>query len=105
MKARNPTLSRPQHIRIANDRRIRRALLDRGYEVVCLDNLLTRHPGETIAIVSHGDPLRAVVAHYLGISLDLLLRFEIAPASVSTVRLAEWGAQVLCLNNTGEIPI
>jgi probable phosphomutase (TIGR03848 family) len=70
-----------------------------------LDCLARQHPGETVAVVSHGDPLRSVVAGYLGIPLDFLLRFEISPASVSVVEAAEWGPRVLCLNQTGEIPL
>jgi broad specificity phosphatase PhoE len=65
----------------------------------------TRHPSGAVAMVSHGDPLRAAVAYFLGIPLDLLLRFEISPASVSVVQLHDWGARVLCVNETGEIPI
>src|SRR5207302_8120569 len=45
-----------------------------------LSCLASRHPGESIVAVSHGDVIRAAVACYLGISLDFLLRFEIAPA-------------------------
>ena len=32
------------------------------------------------------------------------LRLEISPASVSVVQMHEWGARVLCLNQTGERP-
>jgi len=60
--------------------------------------LRQEHEGETIGIVSHGDPLRAVVAFYMGIPIDMLLRFEISPASVSIVELSEWGARVICVN-------
>ncbi len=67
--------------------------------------LCRRHPRETVALVSHGDPLRALLAHYLGIPLDLLLRFEVYPASVSVVEAGEWTARVLSLNDTGEIPL
>jgi probable phosphoglycerate mutase len=55
--------------------------------------------------VSHGDPLRAVVAYYLGIPLDLMLRFEILTASVSVLQLADWGARILCVSNKSEIPV
>jgi probable phosphoglycerate mutase len=65
----------------------------------------TRHPSGAVAVVSHGDPLRAAVAYFLGIPLDLVLRFEISPASVSVVQLHDWGARVLCVNETGEIPV
>ena len=36
-------------------------------------------------MVSHGDVLRALVATVLGMSLDDLERFEIAPACISIV--------------------
>jgi len=58
------------------------------------------HEGETVGIVSHGDPLRAVVAFYMGIPIDMLLRFEISPASVSVLELSEWGARVMCVNQS-----
>jgi broad specificity phosphatase PhoE len=58
--------------------------------------LAGRMPG--VPVISHGDILRAVVAHYIGSSLDLLHRFEIAPASVTTLRVTEHGATLLCLN-------
>ena len=41
--------------------------------------LAQEHEGETVGIVSHGDPLRATVAFYMGIPMDMLLRFEISP--------------------------
>jgi probable phosphoglycerate mutase len=69
-----------------------------------LDCLHLRHPDETIAVVGHADPLRAVIAHFLGMPLDLMLRLEISPASVSVVRMGEWAPQVICLNETGEVP-
>ena len=70
-----------------------------------IDSLAKQHPTDTIAIVSHGDPLRATVAFHLGIPLDLLLRFEIYPASVTVLQAAVWGTRVLCVNHTGELPL
>lgn len=68
--------------------------------------LAETHREQTVAIVSHGDPLRSVVAFYLGIPLDLTLRFEISPASVSVVELSEWGARVTCVNALADgIPV
>ena len=66
--------------------------------------LAQEHEGETVGIVSHGDPLRAVVAFYMGIPIDMLLRFEVSPASVSVVELSEWGARVMCVNVTESEP-
>jgi broad specificity phosphatase PhoE len=67
-----------------------------------LDCLRRRHAEETVAIVSHADPLRAVVAYVMGIPLDLIHRFEIGHASVSVVQMADWGPRVLCLNLAAE---
>ena len=68
-------------------------------ELLCLRE---EHPQETLAVISHADPLRAVLAYFLGMPLDLYIRIEISPASVSVLRLEEWGAQVLRLNDTSD---
>jgi len=70
-----------------------------------LDRLCAKHPDEIVALVSHGDPLRSALAYFLGIPLDLVLRFEVSPASLSIVQIHDWGARVLCLNDTGEVPL
>ena len=51
-----------------------------------------------IAVVSHADPIKAVLAHFLGTPLDLLRRIEIAPASRSVVVLYDEDAKILALN-------
>jgi probable phosphoglycerate mutase len=65
-----------------------------------LEDLRVHHPGETVAVVSHQDSIKAAIAHYVGMPLDLFHRFEILPASVSILRLADWGPQIVTLNNT-----
>ena len=55
-----------------------------------LSSLHALHPDEAVCIVSHGDPLRTVIDHLLGIPLDLLSRLVIDTASVSVV---EWGGE------------
>ena len=50
------------------------------------------------AIVSHGDPIKALIAHYGGIPLDMVLRFEISTASVSVIELNDYGASIRCIN-------
>lgn len=62
------------------------------------DKAAARHSGKTVALVSHSDVIRGVVASYLGLSLDNILRFEIGPASVSRLEVGEWGGRVLSLN-------
>jgi broad specificity phosphatase PhoE len=73
--------------------------------VNAIEALRPIHDGEIVAIVGHGDPLRSVIAHYLGVPLDLLLRFEISPASVSVIQIHETGPHILCVNQTEHIPL
>lgn len=63
-----------------------------------LERLCMAHPEETVALVSHGDVIKAALAHYLGVSLDLFQRIEISPASLSIVRVERYGPQVLLIN-------
>lgn len=69
--------------------------------VCVLERIRQRHAGQTVAVVSHADTLRAAMTHYLGIPLDLGLRIDIAPATVSAIELASWGPRLLCLNAPG----
>jgi len=72
-----------------------------------LEALREVHGNCLVALVSHADPIRTVVAHFLGMPLDGILRFEISPASVSVVDLTHRHApRVLCLNSNGqELPL
>lgn len=64
-----------------------------------------RHqPTGTVVIVSHGDVIRAVLGHLLGMPMDHLLRLEIAPASVSTVELHGAWPQVHCIGRSVSAP-
>jgi probable phosphomutase (TIGR03848 family) len=60
------------------------------------------HPGETIVAVSHGDPIRALVATAAGVPLDLFQRLWISTCSVSAVRYAAEGPRVICVNSSAE---
>lgn len=68
-----------------------------------LESLSIAHAGARLAIVSHGDPIRAALLYYAGVHLDLFQRFEIGPASVSVVTLAYDGPKLLTVNNTDEV--
>jgi probable phosphomutase (TIGR03848 family) len=59
------------------------------------------HQNQTIAIVSHGDVIRYALSYFLGAPLDLFLRLEVSPASVSVVKLEEFGPRILRMNDTG----
>ncbi|MFN2475471.1 MAG: histidine phosphatase family protein [Chthoniobacterales bacterium] len=51
-----------------------------------------------VAIVSHGDAIRATMAHFLGQPLDLVQRIEIDPASLSIVECGDDYVRVRLLN-------
>ena len=61
------------------------------------------HPDQTVALVSHGDVIKAAAAYFLGVPLDLFLRIEISLASVTVIRLGHGGPWVLCVNGTGDV--
>jgi probable phosphoglycerate mutase len=69
-----------------------------------VERLRKEYPDGAAAIVSHGDPIKTVLAHYAGISLDFLLRLEISLVSVSILSITDYGPKILCINHTGEIP-
>lgn len=76
--------------------------LEAQVRVVCaLLRLRERHPQGTILAVSHADVIRMAVAHFIGMPIDLALRLEVDPASVSALELSDWGARLLALNATG----
>jgi probable phosphoglycerate mutase len=66
--------------------------------VHAVERLCALHPGERIAIVSHCDVIKAVLAHYLTVTLDGLHRFDVAPASVSALAVWQGGGKVLGMN-------
>lgn len=63
-----------------------------------LAELVTRHRGETIVAVSHADPIKAALAHALGMHLDHFQRLVIAPASITTIAYGATGPVVVGVN-------
>jgi broad specificity phosphatase PhoE len=59
-----------------------------------------RHRGAVIAAVSHADVIKATLAYALGLPLHFYDRFEVSPASISTVVIGDWGLKVLSVNET-----
>ena len=68
-----------------------------------MNRLRGKYPDEMIALVTHGDVIRAAVAYCLGAPLDLFQRIEISLASVTAIAIGDYGPWVLCVNNTDEI--
>lgn len=66
--------------------------------VTALQRMHETAPSQAIAVFSHGDPLKCLVCHFCCIPLDCILRFDLAPASVSVVDVGDRGSVVRCIN-------
>jgi probable phosphoglycerate mutase len=97
---------------LRGDRELERTLADpayRGPSIEAVEDVQSRaveaveriridRPEETVVAVSHGDPLRAIVAHYLGLPLGRFRRVAIDNGSVSRLRFNRRGPQLVALN-------
>lgn len=63
-----------------------------------IDNLCGRFPGGTVAMVSHGDVIKAALCHYGGRPFQTVHDFDVAPASVSTIAVGRHGARIVAVN-------
>ena len=61
----------------------------------CLDELAARHPGQTIAIVTHGGALQALFRHIVGIPFDAIRRFSIQNAAYNLLASGPDGWSVI----------
>jgi probable phosphoglycerate mutase len=69
-----------------------------------IETLNIQHKKEMIAIISHADVIKLVLAYYMGTHLDLFQRIGLSPASVSVLALGEKaGVQVLRVNDNGPL--
>jgi probable phosphomutase (TIGR03848 family) len=71
--------------------------------VAAITRIRAEHPGQAVALFSHGDVIRSAVAYFAGVSLDVFHRLEIRPASVSALRFYDETVLILRVNDTGEL--
>ncbi|MFC1959220.1 MSMEG_4193 family putative phosphomutase [Chloroflexota bacterium] len=69
-----------------------------------LERLAAQHPRAMIAVVSHSDIIKMVMAHYLGVPLDLFQRIMVSPASLSIIQLQYGRPFVVQINDTSHNP-
>lgn len=72
--------------------------------VAQVETIRAAHPDEVVALVSHGDVIKAMIAHYIGLHLDLFQRIDVAPASLTWIHLGLGGPRLIVLNETGGVP-
>lgn len=63
-----------------------------------IERIAEDHPKGNVCCVSHGDVIKLVLAHYMGVHIDLFQRLVVAPASISVFSLSERGPMILSLN-------
>jgi probable phosphoglycerate mutase len=66
--------------------------------VGALEQLRSRHADRSVILVSHSDVIKAALLYHLGLPIDAYGRFDIDPASISTIVVGDWGSKVLRLN-------
>lgn len=72
--------------------------------VDAIEALATDHAGEHIAVVSHADIIKAMLAHLLAMPLDGFQRLVIEPASMSVVHLPPEAAPIVMTVNAHARP-
>jgi probable phosphoglycerate mutase len=73
--------------------------------VNAIEALVQAHPKDLVAVFSHGDVIKLVVAHYLGLPLDLFQRIMIATASTTILRLGHGQPALVKLNDTSGVEV
>jgi len=71
--------------------------------VATLEQVVADHPGEIVVVVSHADPIKAAIAHFGGVHLDLFQRVVVSPASVTVFEFSEHGVAMIKCNDTGTL--
>ena len=72
--------------------------------VAAIEALRADYPHGVVAVVSHGDVIKSIVAHYAGTHLDLSQRLVVSTASVTVLHFCAHGPKLLLFNDTGRIP-
>ena len=74
-----------------------------GRMLVEVASIVDRLPRGAVAVVSHADPIKLVLAHHLGVHVDLFTRIVVHPASVSALLLGAGAPVALKVNDTGDL--
>lgn len=71
--------------------------------VNAIEQLAAAHPRDLVAVVSHADLIKMILAHYLGMHLDVFQRIVISPASISTLMLGFGRPYVVTVNDMAHV--
>ncbi|MFN8527879.1 MAG: MSMEG_4193 family putative phosphomutase [Anaerolineae bacterium] len=68
-----------------------------------IERIAAAHPRMLVAVVSHADLIKMVLAHYLGMHLDNFQRIMVSPASISTIMLGYGRPYVVTMNDMAHV--
>jgi broad specificity phosphatase PhoE len=68
-----------------------------------VEAIAAKHRNGVVAVVTHGDVIRLVLAHYAGIHIDLFHRLVADAGSVTAVALSDGPPRILRVNETGTL--
>lgn len=73
--------------------------------VAAIADIVARHEdGQNVAVISHGDPIKAILSHALAQDFDDFQRLNVAPASVSIVSYpSDRPPFVVCVNANADV--
>ena len=63
-----------------------------------MERLRSLYKDRSVVLVSHSDVIKTALLYHLGLPLDSYGRFEIEPASISTLAVGDWGSKILRMN-------
>ena len=69
-----------------------------------IERLYKEHSEGMVAVVSHSDIIKMIVAHYLGMHLDLFQRLVISPASLTILSLGKSRPFIEVMNDVSHLP-
>ncbi|MCI0711265.1 MAG: MSMEG_4193 family putative phosphomutase [Chloroflexi bacterium] len=69
-----------------------------------IERLHRAHPKGIVVIAGHSDVIKMILAHYLGMHLDMFQRIAVSPASLSILALGSNRPMIENINDTSHIP-
>ncbi|MHB1418792.1 MAG: alpha-ribazole phosphatase [Bacillota bacterium] len=68
---------------------------------LAVEQLVLRHPKETVVVVSHGATIRTIICAAVGLDLDHIWQLRLDNTAITTIEYFEPGKGILCcLNDT-----
>lgn len=94
----NMVQSTPSMARFPNGESIREA---QARVVRGVERIVATHPKDNVALFTHADLVKLIIAYFVGMPLDMYQRLHVTPASISVLAMNRFGTRLLRWNDTG----